>query len=94
MKHVCLGIFVGIALGAAVGCGLQLMRAEPAISTHYTKAAVVTKAEDTLEFIDSDGNVWAVDNSALEVGDCCWLTLWDNGTATIKDDIILAIDKM
>ncbi len=64
------------------------------VMSMYPKMGYVQRIENNNCYIvDTAGDVWMASNTDLKVGDKCRLLMSTNGTQTIYDDCILAIEK-
>lgn len=77
---------------------LNLIMALAMSGTIYSKSAVVTdiiheRDCHTIELTDKSGNVWMYESEDgdIDLGDEMALTMYDNETKTIYDDIIVSV---
>jgi hypothetical protein len=59
----------------------------------YTVDGIVTHASnDMVSIVDMNGEAWVVEDDTLEKCDAVKLTISNNGTRGISDDIIVSVD--
>lgn len=62
--------------------------------THYSKSGVIINVdENKVSVQDSLGNVWVFNGTGFNTGDRVKMTLFNNGTESIKDDKVTNIKK-
>ncbi len=61
----------------------------------YPKTGSVQRVDsnNNAYIVDAAGEMWQVNDTDLKVGDKCHLLMNTNGTPTIYDDYILAVEK-
>lgn len=83
MKKIILILGIGLALGLASG-----------IEATYTKEAIIYNCDPETSIvycIDAQGHSWSYQGEGLE-GQKVKLTIYDNHTSTITDDIIKEVE--
>lgn len=82
--------------GIAVVGGLMAMLAVGgyADSTYTLNAKVISVSNNTVAFVDTEGDVWEAENCGdFSIGESVKLTMFSNHTNTIFDDEIVNVRK-